>query len=128
MLNDGSELFECGCSTGSLLHNQYCSYGRVKNVKFTYHQILFDIFYVIGSVTYAVDKSITPLSTDLKHTEHVVTLSYESNNSVPQTIGPTVNSKIKDVVKRLNDERIMVDRELRENEQAEIRNFFNKEV
>ena len=57
-----------------------------------------------------------------------MTLSDARDTGPPQGVGQSKQSGVWNIVKRLNDERIKVDHELRDEEQAEIRSLLNKQV
>ena len=75
-----------------------------------------------------VSPPISSSRTEMKQTENLVTLSDQRETEPRQGLGQSMHSGVWDIVKNLNDERIRVDRDLRDEEQAEIRSLLNKQV
>ena len=83
----------------------------------------------LGFPSESVNPAVYPTRTKIKQTEHLVTLSDTRDTAgIPQGIGQSKPSGVWIIVKRLNDERIKVDHNLREEEEAEIRRLLNKQV
>ena len=82
------------------------------------------VFFFEGFVT---ERIIPPAVANGFQRERVVSLS-DTRNTVLQGQVFNESSDVSDVVRRLNNERIQVDQELRDEEQVEIRSLLSKEV
>jgi hypothetical protein len=82
-----------------------------------------------GFISETIAPALSPTRTEVKREENLVTLSDTRSTGPSQGLGQSSkHSVVWDIVKRLNDERIKVDQELRDEEQAEIRSLLNKQV
>jgi hypothetical protein len=95
---------------------------------FIFPHIICILYCNLGFTSETIIQPISPSRTDIKQTEHMVTFSDTRDTGPPQGMGQSKHSGVWDIVKGLNDERIKVDHELRDGEQAEIKSLLKQQV